>query len=288
MTDTYQAPELISGNTKAAMKAVGATSADLWKVKPSEIKFMDGFNLRQHNDDYKAHIEWLTKSILDNGYYQDKPIAGYVTAEQDGSQIIFCTDGHSRVTAVLNAIKLGAPIETIPMVIKPKGTSMEDLTIALVNSNEGRPFTPYEKGLACKRLIDMGLTEATIAKKLALTVPYVGDLLNLVGAPRAVREMVASGQVSAAVATQQLKKHGGKAAAKLETALETAKAAGKTKVTAKHLAKPLKLKLTGLVTKEYAEGTTTITIKLDTPLEVMLLKGDKVRLTVSQVGEEEL
>lgn len=279
--------ELVRGNVKAVMKTVGATSADLWNVKPTDIKFLDGFNLRQHNDDYEAHIKWLTESILANGYYQDKPIAGYVADDPSAGNVIFCTDGHSRVTAVLRAIKLGAPIETIPMVIKPKGTTMEDLTIALITSNEGKPFAPYEKGLAIKRLIEMGISEADIAKKLGLTVPYVGDLLNLVGAPKVVRDMVINNQVSATAAVTTLKKHGAKAAEKLATGLANAKAAGKTKVTAKHLKKAVSIKVKGEIKKSMDVGASTITITLDEALEAAINAGDRVRVTIIQ-GDEEL
>jgi hypothetical protein len=277
--------ELVRGNVKAVMKSLNNSSADLWNVKPTDIKFLEGFNLRTHNEEYEAHIKWITESILANGYYQDKPIAGFVADDPVAGNVIFCTDGHSRVTAVLRAIKLGAPIESIPMVIKPKGTTMEDLTVALVTSNEGKPFSPFEKGLAIKRLIEMGMTEAVIAKKLSLTVPYVGDLLNLVGAPVAVREMVTSGQISATAAVTTLKKHGAKAGEKLQTALETAKAAGKTKVTAKHLKKRAALKLKGEIKKAMEAGASTITISLDVPLDVAVAIGDRVRITIS---EEEL
>ena len=288
MTNESNVPtELVRGNVKAAMKTAGAGSADLWNVKPQDIKFIDGFNLRSHNAEYEAHIEYLTQSIMQNGYYQDKPIAGYVVVNPDGTQTIVATDGHSRVTATLRAIKAGSPIETLPMVIKPKGTTMEDLTIAMINSNEGRPFTPYEKGLAIKRLVSMGLTEKDIAKRLAMTVPYVGDLLNLVGAPKAVREMVASGQVSATAAVTTLKKHGAKASEKLAKGLERATAAGKTKVTAKSLTSLTKLRLTGVIKTTTAAGKSSITITLDAPLDVELISGDTVKLIITQ-GDEEL
>jgi hypothetical protein len=285
-TPLFTPPELVGGNVKTAMKSVGASSADLWKVKPSEIKFMDGFNLRQHNTEYEEHIEWLTSSIMQNGYYQDKPIAGYVATDDVNGQVIFCTDGHSRVTAALRAISRGAPIETVPMVIKPKGTTMEDLTFALFTSNEGRPFSPFEKGLAIKRLIDMGVDETVIAKRLGITVPYVNDLLTAVGAPRAVREMIASGAVSAATAVAQIKKHGSKATEKLQEAAKVAKASGKTKVTAKHLLKPSTLKLTGQIRADASEGASRISISLDLGLEVMLKAGSKVRLVITDVEDE--
>lgn len=234
MTDTTHPNELVRGNVKAAMKEAGASSADLWNVKPALLRVLDGFNGRVVTPEYEAHIESIAESILANGYYQDKPIAGFV-ADEDGERVIYVTEGHTRHAAVLRAIGRGAPVETVPVVIKPKGTTMEDLTVALVTSNNGRPFTPYETALIVKRLIDMGMPEKVVAQRLGFSRGYVNDLLSLVGAPKAVRDMVVAGQVSATVATKAVKQHGGKAAGHLKSGLAVAKGAGKARVTAQHL-----------------------------------------------------
>lgn len=231
---TTTIPELVRGNVKAAMKEAGASSADLWNVAPSLLRVLPNLNGRIATPEYEAHIESITQSIIENGYYQDKPIAGFVASE-DGQNLIYVTEGHTRHAAVLRAIERGAPVEAVPVVIKPKGTTMEDLTIALVTSNNGRPFTPYETGLIIKRLIDMGLAEKVIAQRLGYTLAYVNDLLSLVGAPKAVRDMVVAGQVSATAAIKTVKQHGSKAASHLKSGLAVAKKEGKTKVTEKHL-----------------------------------------------------
>ena len=129
--------ELTSGNVKAAMAAATAKSRDLWQVPIDHIQVVEGFNPRIHDAAYDAHIEDIAQSILDNGFYQDKPLAGYV-ATVEGEQIIYVTEGSSRLAAARRAISMGASLETLPVAVKDRSTSMEDLTIALVKGNNGK------------------------------------------------------------------------------------------------------------------------------------------------------
>lgn len=226
--------ELNAGKVKDAMRDAGATSADLWKVPVEELHVLEGFNVRSGGADQKAHIAALTDSIMANGFYQSKPLAGYV-AEKDSKQIIYLTDGHCRFEAVQEAIKRGAEIKSLPVVVSPKGTSLEDLTVALVTSNSGKPLTPYETATVCKRLVSFGWDEKEIAKRLSKTTQQVSDLLVLVAAPAAVRKLVAEGEVSATLAIETLKRHGPEAAERLSAGVEKAKASGKKKATKKHI-----------------------------------------------------
>lgn len=228
--------ELERGNLKGAMAEAGATNPHaLWNVPYSQLRVIDGFNARVRTPEYEAHLEALTQSIIENGYYQDKPLAGYVAKDENGDNVIFLTEGHTRYEAVGRAIERGTPIETLPVVVKPRGTSMVDLTVALATSNEGRPFTPYEKAVVVKRLVGYGLDVPTIGRRLAMTTKYVNDLLTLVEAPKDVQELVAAGKVSPTLAIQELGKHGAKAAERLKAAVAKAEGSGKGKATAKHL-----------------------------------------------------
>lgn len=226
--------ELTPGSIKTAMHAAGAASSDLWKVSPEKLHIIPGFNVRVKNDAYYAHIRELADSMKQEGFYMHEPLAGYV-AMIDGEQTICVTDGHCRYEGAMLAIKEGAEIPVIPVVVAARGTSQEDLTIALVRSNSGKRLTPYETGIVCKRLMKFVGEQSIVANRLGLTQKYVEDLLLLVGAPIAVREMVEQDKVSAATATEAIKKYGDKAAEQLQQALGKAQASGKTKVTGKHL-----------------------------------------------------
>lgn len=227
---------ITAGNVKAAMSEVGAGRSDMWTVPVDMIKVMDGFNVRVQNADYAARIEEIANSILANGFLKDKPLTGYV-AKEDGQQVIYVTDGHTRLRAAKLAIERGAEISTLPVITKPAGTSIEDLTVALVTSNNGRPLAPIEMGAVVKRLAGYGMAEDVIAKRIGVTTGYIKDLLLLMGAPKAIRKAVEDGKISAANAVAQMKKHGDKAADVIGSAITEAEEAGETKVSKKSFAK---------------------------------------------------
>lgn len=102
--------ELFPGAVKQAMASSHAKSRDLWQVPVANIRIIDGFNVRIRDAKYDEKIDELAKSILAEGFYQDKPLAGYV-AKENGENVIFVTDGHRRYEATLKAITAGAQIE---------------------------------------------------------------------------------------------------------------------------------------------------------------------------------
>lgn len=222
------------GSVKAAMKEVGASSSDLWMVPYEDIRVIPGFNVRVRNAEYEAHVRNIKDSIIANGYYRDKPLEGYV-AKEDGKNVIYVTGGHTRHEAAGLAIEEGHPLEALPVIVKPAGTSQEDLTVALVTGNSGRPLTPIEMAIVVKRLQGFGLDTKTIANRLGYGKKYIEDLLTLLSAPAAVRKLVEQGKVSATLALSELKKDASGAAKKLTEAAKTVEATGKTKVTKKAL-----------------------------------------------------
>lgn len=210
---------ITTGNTKAAMSAVGAKSNELYMVPVSAIKVLDNFNVRVHNKAYEAHIEELKASILANGFMRDRALSGYV-AKQAGENVIYVVDGHSRLEAVKRAIAEGAEITSLPVITKPAGTSAEDLLVGLVVSNSGKPLSPMEKAAVAKRLTNFGMDDKAIATRFGVTAGYIKDLLMLMGAPKKIRDLVEAGKVSAANAVAAMKKHGDGAAEYLEDAAE--------------------------------------------------------------------
>lgn len=234
--------ELAAGQVNPAMKAAGGTAVAgaLFRVPHPQLREIEGFNVRVDTPDYLQHIQELKASMKSEGYFIDKPMAGYV-AKEDDAQIIFITDGYSRYRAVSELIAEGAEgfgeDFAIPTIVKPTATNLEDLTVALVLGNEGRPLSVYERAIAAKRLVNMGVEEPRIAERLGVTTRYIADLLVLAGASAKVRNMVINGKVAPTEAIKQLRKDGAKAAEKLEAGVKAAAEAGKTKATAKDVKK---------------------------------------------------
>lgn len=231
--------ELTAGSVKGAMNVAGASSRDLWSVPRSSIRLIEGFNVRSPSSKSgKEHVKNLAALIDANGYDEDKPLAGYV-AKEDGENVIYLTDGEHRLAAVDLLIAKGKEFDALPVVIKPRGTSMEDLTVSLATGNSGKPLLPLELATVIKRLLGYRMDKKTIAKRLGITGKYYDDLMFLLEAPAPIREMVTDGKVSASLAISTMRDNPKKAVEKLQAAVAKAESTGKGKVTPKAM-KPAK------------------------------------------------
>lgn len=228
--------DLTAGATEPAMKAAEAKSTKLYFVPVKAIEPIPGFNVRVDSPDYRAHRDMIAESIRANGFDGTKPLAGYVHKTDDGG-VIYVTDGHTRLDAVNKLIEEGVEIERLPVVIRTPAPSLTDLTVALHTNNTGRPLSPFELGVVVKRLLkEDGADKKAIAERLAVTTRYLDDVLLLVNSPKKVRDAVLQGDVSSTFAIQTVRKAGNepdKAVEVIESAINKAKAAGKTKATAK-------------------------------------------------------
>lgn len=235
--------KVVPGSIKKAMETSHSKSRDLWQVPVENIRIIEGFNVRIKDDHYEEKVNELSALIEENGFRQNRPLAGYVAREGD-KNVIYLTDGHRRYEGTRRAIARGVPIEVLPVVVSSQSESPEDLVVSLVHDNLGEPLRPYEQALVVKRLVRYGWTPAEISKRLKLSVQYVDNLLLLVAAPVAVRNMVIAGQVSAATAVDALRSYGDKAEEKLLGALDTVRdtvekqGGGQVRVTKKHLSTP--------------------------------------------------
>lgn len=231
--------EVVTASTKAFMTASGAKgSADgLMLVPPDAVHEIEGFNVRIDTPDYLDHLGGIKASMRANGYYRNKPITGYIGKLEDGTLKLFLTDGYTRNRAVRELIAEGVEIEAIPTIVKPAGQSLEDMMVALVQDNEGRPLSPFERAIVVQRMTNLNVEKARIAERLDITTRYVDDLLILAGAPAKVRNLVVTGKVSATEAIKQLRKDVKSAATKLEAGVKAAAEAGKEKATGKDVKK---------------------------------------------------
>lgn len=208
-----------------------------WPV--DKIQTIDGYNIRDDLD--KDHVRFLADSMKANGYMPDQPISGFVAKTDDGWNVLYAMAGHHRLAAVELAnseLPADKQIDKIPVVIKPRTTSMRELTIDLYVSNTGKPLSVVETAKLCKRLLDDGMTEAEIAISLGFKTgkKYVTHLLSVLTAPKEVREMISSGKVSATTAIKALKTGDKKEVVKkMKAEVKSAEKTGKKKVTAKNL-----------------------------------------------------
>ncbi|HLP67786.1 MAG TPA: ParB N-terminal domain-containing protein, partial [Rhizobium sp.] len=233
------APTLEAGKLKAVTSVATGKDSE-YMIPVGQLRVLPGFNVRvRETNDYRAHLEGLKQSIRENGFYANKPLAGFIGKEDD-EDVIYVTDGHTRLEAVQEIndedVDGKESVESLPVILKPAGSNIADLTIALVQDNNGRPLTPYEMGIVVKRLAGMTdaegnalYTKGDIARKLSVTERYIDDLNVLVDAPAKVRTAVLEGSVSSTLAIQELRRNPKKAEERLTKAVEKAKAEGKKK-----------------------------------------------------------
>lgn len=225
----------VRANIKTTMKSHGATPRDVYMVPIDAVHVYEGFNVRVPGPALDAHIRWIADSILANGYYPEEPLGGFVALDKLGEPRIYVHKGHCRLAGAKLARSEGADLQALPLITVPKETALEDIVVELATTNSGKPLTPYELAIVCKRLSGYGWTSSTIAKRLGRSSTYVDGLLGIMGAPLAIREMIQEGTLTVATAQQALSRYGVNAVSKLTAAIQTAKTHGKEHVSAKHL-----------------------------------------------------
>ena len=220
---------IVPGSIKGGMAALNAGRRDLWQVEPDKLRVIKGFNPRVENAAYEAHIRALANSMAVEGFYQDQPLGGY-SAKENGEDVVYIYSGHSRLAAVKIAIKEGAAIQQVPVVVSSAGMSMEDLTIALVRGNTGRQLSYYESAVVCQRLQKFGYDLDKIAQHTGFAVGVVRNRLTLMSAPMKLKIMVANDEISPTLALEMFEEYGPEVLEKLEEAVAAAAASGKNKI----------------------------------------------------------
>lgn len=228
----------------APLKALGTVLAGGHRndnqvmVDFKRLRVMPGFNPRIRDARHRAHVRKLADSMKANGFYADKPLAVISGFEGAGSKrrvVLFVVEGGCRFEGLDLAISEGAPIQQVPCAIKPRSTSMEDLNIGLVKGNNSLPFRPLELAIIVARHEKMGRNIQQIAHDFGYTETYVTQLQALARAPSAIRALIESGQVPAAVAMESIRNHGTHATEVLNDALDKAKASGSKRITRRDL-----------------------------------------------------
>ncbi|CAE6880420.1 ParB/RepB/Spo0J family partition protein [Paraburkholderia domus] len=247
---------IVTGNTKAAVKAAGGGSSDLWTVPPSEIHYDVRDNVRPLDPDHVRHLAELIKA---NGYDRKQPLGCFVR-KVGGEDRIFVYAGQHRYHAALLAIAEGAPIDRLPVVIDDaKSVNRTNLIYAGITTNDGEKLTPLQLAEKVIELQELGEPNATICKRLHITDQTIRDVVLLARAPAALHKLVRDKVVSSTLAIEEIRAHGGeKALERLQNAAAKVTAGGKAKVTKKALAKPVAHKITDVQAKQLLQALQSV------------------------------
>ncbi len=203
-------------------------TAVLW-LDPNILKIQDGLNARlMDHPDTIAHIEDLAASIAVEGVRKPLEVFG------DGDDV-FVADGHCRLLATFLANSRGAAVLTVPCVREAKKTNDVVRRLNQIVSNSGKPFGILEAGRAIGYALAKGWTVEEVAAKLGKSLSYVRQAYDFQGAPAEVHAHVRAGEISASTAAIVVRNEGERAPEVIKAAVETAKASGKAKATAREL-----------------------------------------------------
>lgn len=229
--------------------------SDLYRIDPKVIKIIKGRNPRVLGLTTTEHIDFLKESIKTGGWWDEKP--ALIKYNQDGNPELI--HGECRLTAVMKLIKSGVPIVSIPCIIKPKHYPEHDIILANFNNNIGQlPLTDVEQAEAFRRLIKLGWTVDSIAKKVSKKKGYVTDLLVIMDGDADVRKALKLKKIGKGLAKDIVKKSGGD----VKKQKEQVKKASSSKKGKEEVKKELGLK----VTPEQEKKQESV-IKLKTQIE---------------------
>lgn len=203
---------------KGAMKMYGVGSKDLWMADPKVLRVIEGFNPRVNTAKHRANIRKYANSMKAIGWIANSVLKGY-TAVENGEVVIYITAVHSRLKAVALANSEGADIFEVPIIVKTKGVSMDDLDNELIAENEASPLTAYEKGVVILRKVRANHSLEDISRDTGVDLPWMGKLLKLMAAPNRLKQLVAFDYISATLAIDTIEEHGPKALEMLEQTL---------------------------------------------------------------------
>ncbi|AAQ63330.1 ParB-like partition protein [Burkholderia phage BcepNazgul] len=235
------APE---GSVRAALKEAGATDGErIRMVPPDSIHIVPGLNPRfWGSPKSKAHIEDIAKSMIAraaSGLPAFMPERALVCFARkiDGVDRLVLKAGQHRLAAVAVANKKQpGTVAEVPVFVDENPMTDAQLALYYITENRSEKLGPYEMAVSVARAAEAGATKKEIMAELNISDRYLYDLGLLYNADPRVIELLAEGKVSGTTVIEEIKEYGQeKAAKRLLKGIETAAAAGKTKVTRRHL-----------------------------------------------------
>lgn len=167
-----------------------AQKKDVLLVDPRMIRIEPGFNTRI---DF-GNMDELEASIIENGV--KKPLQGYKEGD-----FYYVVDGARRLTATMSAIAKGHEIARIPLISERKKT-IEERTLDILLSNDGKPLTALELGETYKKLLSYGLSVSEIARKTGKTPAHVSSMITVAESGTEVKNLINNGNISATLVAE--------------------------------------------------------------------------------------
>jgi ParB/RepB/Spo0J family partition protein len=186
-----------------AIKNIAQGRSDLYRLDPKLIQVKADWNSRDASDPANAnHINELAASIKEIGV--KKPLVCYME-----SDVVYVTDGHCRLAAVMQLVNAGVEIKSVPVMVEDRHSNEADRIFSQIVHNSGKPLTGIEQANVFKRLIALGWAQKDIALKAGISGGRVSQLLELLTLPLVLQKFITEGKASASMVLNTFKKHNG-------------------------------------------------------------------------------
>ncbi|CNI68499.1 DNA-binding protein [Yersinia frederiksenii] len=216
---------LYSEHNNRKQTGSGITTTKAYLVPYSELYIEDGYNIRDEIDNNQ--VEELAQAYKDSDYVP--PLV--VEVMPDNRKKII--DGHHRYLAAGLAIDRGLALLRLPCTDAPE--SEADKIVLMMKSSQGKNITALERAKGFVKLKKLGWTNEEIAQKFKRSISDIVLMFDLAECPDEIKVMVKDNTISYANAVELVRKHGVNAIEEAQSALNTAKEAGKKKITKSQL-----------------------------------------------------
>lgn len=177
---------------------------DEFRIDPRRIVVDPNHNPRQFNSPENIQrVADLKESIREKGVLT----ALWVRIDQENETVVLVA-GETRLRACMSLIADGVDIVSVPVKTMDGTNNEQERLVLAMTENNVKTFSKIEFGIGCKRFRAWGWLDEQISKQLGVAARYVREAIELAESPEEVKAMVGAGQVSEAVAIQQVRKSG--------------------------------------------------------------------------------
>jgi len=208
-----------------------AKRGDAIRVKHDAIVIVDGFNVRDDDDELREHIASLLSAMV--AKQPIPPVEVWVNPETGAIEMV---EGHCRYFAYRQYTEIDKAWDGYISAIQFNGTPFQR-KMRIASSNKQLKLKPVELGRLYMHARDeLGASRKEIAAEAGMSVAHVDQMILLAGGSPEIQQAIEVGKISATEAVKMIRDHGDKAPEELERRQEVAKEIGKDKVTAKVVA----------------------------------------------------
>jgi ParB/RepB/Spo0J family partition protein len=190
---TLPFPELTTDNlgNREIQRANSKNADTVVKIDLDKIVIREGFNVRK---DY-GNLDELAASILENG--QTSP--GRVDVLKNGTFAL--TDGERRYRACCLLAEQGHEV-LFKALVNIAQTTEEQRILQMFTTQDNKPLLPHEIAELIKRLINLGHSQVSVAKKISKTPAYISQMLQYANEAPAIKEKVEAGEMKVSTVLQ--------------------------------------------------------------------------------------